>query len=136
MKRNDIEYPIMLDDRDKGYGVKLTDLCPTQRAERFGIKVIENCGENLMNKELRIRKLTPKECMRLMGFTDEDYQALVECGLSDSAIFHMCGDSIITTVLVSIFSPFINEENAHIKIVENYTEKDIVKIGKSTDTMV
>lgn len=44
MKRNDIEYPIMLDDRDKGYGTKLTNLCPTQRAERYGLKIIENSG--------------------------------------------------------------------------------------------
>lgn len=71
-----------------------------------------------------------------MGFTKEDYQAMRDIDMSDSAIFHCMGDSIITTVLVSIFSPFINEENDHIKIVENYIEKDIVKIGKSTDTMV
>lgn len=44
MKKEKNEYPMLLDDRDKGYGTKLTDLCPTQRAERFGIKVIENCG--------------------------------------------------------------------------------------------
>ena len=40
--KNEIEYPIMLDDRDKGFGTKLTNLCPTQRAQRYGLKIIEN----------------------------------------------------------------------------------------------
>ena len=59
---------------------------------------------------LRIRKLTPKECMRLMGFSDEDYQALVECGLSNTAIYHCAGDSIITTCLASILCPLISDD--------------------------
>ena len=76
---------------------------------------------------LRIRKLTPKECIRLMGFSDKDYQALRNAGLSDSAIYHVAGDSIVTTCLVSIFSPLLNEKNAHTKIVENYVEKEIIE---------
>ena len=75
---------------------------------------------------LRIRKLTPRECMRLMGFTDDDYQALKDIGLSDSAIYHCAGDSIITTCLVSLLSPFVNEEQKHIEIVNNYVEKEII----------
>ena len=72
-------------------------------------------------KKLRIRKLTPKECMRLMGFTDEDYQALVDSGLSNAAIYHVAGDSIITTCLVSILSPLVNGDTiSHKKIVDDY----------------
>ena len=76
---------------------------------------------------LRIRKLTPKECMRLMGFSDEDYQALVDCGLSNAAIYHMAGDSIITTCLVSIFSPLVNDEEAHIDVVSEYVSHNIIE---------
>lgn len=79
-----------------------------------------------MNKELRIRKLTPCECMKLMGFTESDYQAMKEIGMSDSAIYHCAGDSIITTCLVSLLSPFVNEEHEHIRIVEDYVERNIV----------
>lgn len=75
---------------------------------------------------LRIRKLTPKECMRLMGFTDSDYESLKDIGLSDSAIYHCAGDSIVTTCLVSLLSPFVNEEHKHIEIVNNYVEKEII----------
>lgn len=56
---------------------------------------------------LRIRKLTPKECMRLMGFDDEDYDAMREIGMSDSAIYHCAGDSIIVNVLQAIFKEML-----------------------------
>ena len=75
---------------------------------------------------MRIRKLTPKECLRLMGFTDDDYQALVDAGLSSSAIYHCAGDSIITTCLVALISPFVNERGDHIKIINDYVEKDVI----------
>ena len=76
---------------------------------------------------MRIRKLIPLETAKLMGFTKEDYQAMRDIGMSDSAIFHMCGDSIITTVLVSILNPFVNDEHKHIDIVNKYVEKEITE---------
>jgi DNA (cytosine-5)-methyltransferase 1 len=83
-------------------------------------------GQTIQQKNLRIRKLTPNECMHLMGFTSEDTNALKEIGLSDANIYHVAGDSIVTTVLVSLFSNLISENNSHIHIVENYVEKEIV----------
>ena len=65
--------------------------------------------------------------MRLMGFADEDYQALKDIGLSDSAIYHVAGDSIITTCLVGLLSPFVNEEHEHIKIINDYVAKNIIE---------
>ena len=35
-------------------------------------------GKNLMDKKLKIRKLTPKECFRLMGMKDEDIDLIME----------------------------------------------------------
>ena len=82
-------------------------------------------------KKLRIRKLTPKECMRLMGFRDEDYQALVECGLSNSAIYHCAGDSIVSTCLVSILYPLVSDDRqGHKKVVEDYIEHYIIEERK------
>lgn len=40
IKYNHTEIPCIYDDRDKGFGVKTSDVCPTQRAERCGIKVM------------------------------------------------------------------------------------------------
>lgn len=76
---------------------------------------------------LRIRKLTPKECVRLMGFTNEDYQAMRDIGMSDAAIYHMAGDSIVVPVLISIFSQLMFEDDRHKDIVKKYIEKEVVE---------
>lgn len=89
--------------------------------------IMKSSGGGHKMKQLRIRKLTPKECMRLMGFTDEDYQALKEIGLSDSAIYHCAGDSIITTCLVGIISPLVNNDDTHIDIINDYVERRIIQ---------
>lgn len=61
-------------------------------------------GKNLVN--YRIRKLTPKECWRLMGVKDEDFER-VAANQSNSSLYHLAGDSIITTVLMAIFSSMV-----------------------------
>lgn len=55
---------------------------------------------------LRIRKLTPRECFRLMGVRDEDYDKL-KGKFSDIALYHMAGDSIVVNVLMAIFSQML-----------------------------
>lgn len=51
---------------------------------------------------LRIRKLTPLECWRLMGFDDEDfYKAKEVC--SDNQLYKQAGNSIVVNVLEAIF---------------------------------
>ena len=63
-------------------------------------------GENngVVVNDLRIRKLTPKECGRLMGVKDEDIDKIQ---LSDSAKYHIFGDSICTNVLMAIFKEML-----------------------------
>lgn len=51
----------------------------------------------------RIRKLTPKECIRLMNFDDSDYDKIKAIGMSDSQIYKQCGNSIIVACLEGIF---------------------------------
>lgn len=51
----------------------------------------------------RIRKLTPKECWRLMGFTDEEFQKAVDAGVSNSQLYKQAGNSIVVDVLEYIF---------------------------------
>ena len=57
---------------------------------------------------MRIRKLTPKECFRLMGFDDTDCEVLSEHGISNSQIYKMAGNSIVVDVLEGIFSELSN----------------------------
>ena len=50
---------------------------------------------------LRIRKLTPKECWRLMGFDDEDFQKSSKVN-SNTQLYKQAGNSIVVNVLVAI----------------------------------
>ena len=95
-----IEFPKILDDRDKGWGIKISDVCPTQRANRSGIKCIE--------KDLRIRKLTPKECWRLMGFDDEDFEKASKVN-SNTQLYKQAGNSIVVNILEAIFDNLLQE---------------------------
>ena len=58
---------------------------------------------NMNNDELCIRKLTPKECFRLMGFDDADCDVLSNNGISNTQIYKMAGNSIVVDVLQYIF---------------------------------
>lgn len=55
---------------------------------------------------LRIRKLTPKECFRLQGVKDEDFERCAK-NQSDSSLYHLAGDSIVVNVLMAIFKEMI-----------------------------
>jgi DNA (cytosine-5)-methyltransferase 1 len=60
----------------------------------------------IINKNLRIRKLTPKECFRLMGVKDDDYERIAQ-NQSDSSLYHLAGDSIVVNVLMAIFKELL-----------------------------
>lgn len=61
--------------------------------------VIENSEENI-----RIRKLTPRECWRLMGFSDNDFNSAHTAGVSNSQLYKQAGNSIVTDVLLHIYN--------------------------------
>lgn len=59
--------------------------------------------------EYRIRKLTPRECFRLMGFTDSDFDKIH--GISNTQLYKMAGNSIVVNVLEAIFKQLFKETN-------------------------
>lgn len=62
------------------------------------------CAETgkVLENNLRIRKLTPRECFRLMGVKDEDFDK-IKNNQSDSSLYHLAGDSIVVDVMKHIF---------------------------------
>ena len=55
---------------------------------------------------MRIRKLTPKETWRLMGFDDEDFdKASKVC--SETNLYHQAGNSIVVNVIYSILKELL-----------------------------
>lgn len=55
-------------------------------------------------KNSQIRKLTPREYWRLMGFKDKEFDKARESGISDSQLYRQSGNSIVVNVLEAIFN--------------------------------
>ena len=79
-------------------------IAPTLTAASGNEKIFEP-----NNIKWRIRKLTPKECWRLMGFTDEDHDRASQY-VSASALYKQAGNSICTCCLVAIFNALFLED--------------------------
>lgn len=56
-----------------------------------------------MTQDMRIRKLTPKECWRLMGFADADIDNCISAGISNTQLYKQAGNSIVVNVLENLF---------------------------------
>ena len=63
--------------------------------------------EGVCYNDLRIRKLTPRECGRLMNVKDEDITKMLK-NQSDSSAYHCFGDSICTNCLMAIFGELLD----------------------------
>lgn len=60
-----------------------------------------------LTEDMRIRKLTPRECWRLMGFSDEDFDKAKAAGISDTQLYKQAGNSIVVDVLMAIFKELL-----------------------------
>ena len=69
----------------------------TTRPEGFKTAILP------VTDDIRIRKLTPKECFRLMGFSDENFDAAQKAGVSNSQLYKQAGNSIVVDVLYYIY---------------------------------
>lgn len=64
--------------------------------------------DNYLFDSYRIRKLTPLECFRLMGFSDEEFYRIK--GVSNTQLYKQAGNSIVVNVLEAIFNRLLTEE--------------------------
>lgn len=93
------------------------------RRGRVGKEVAQtldtSCEQAILTEDYRLRKITPLECWRLMGFTDEDYwktrRALEkefynENDRSNSQMYKQAGNSICVNVLEAIFKELFKEK--------------------------
>lgn len=54
------------------------------------------------SQKYRIRKLTPRECFRLQGFPDSEFDKLVAAGISNSRLYKMAGNAVTVNVIDAI----------------------------------
>ena len=95
----DIKKTQMLDLYNRN--VVADGLCQTvDTGYHNSIRLLDKC---------RIRKLTPRECGRLMNVKDEDINKLLK-NQSNSSAYHLFGDSICTNVLMAIFKEMIEQK--------------------------
>lgn len=60
----------------------------------------------------RIRKLTPRECFRLMDVSEPDIDKLLNAGISNSQLYKLAGNSIVCSVIYHVMRKmFIEKEN-------------------------
>jgi DNA (cytosine-5)-methyltransferase 1 len=92
---------IVINDNERQRRVYSVDgLSPTILARTDQCKIME--GDHMGT--IRIRKLTPTECYKLMGFSAEDCRKASEGGVSNSQLYKQAGNSIVVNVLEAIFT--------------------------------
>ena len=74
----------------------LTSACSHNGSGTFGV----------IEPQYRIRKLTPRECWRLMDFTDDDFEKAAQVN-SNTQLYKQAGNSIVKNVLVAIIGQMI-----------------------------
>lgn len=108
------ENRVNWDNSGKGYGsqqdraVYMDGLAPTlsrcnEHGDKAQVAIKTTDG-------FRIRKLTPKECWRLMGFDDSDFEKSEKVN-SSTQLYKQAGNSIVVNVLEMILSNLVGENN-------------------------
>lgn len=87
--------------------VNITYLGSKTKRGRVGNGVAHTltCGDGnaVITENVRIRKLTPRECLRLMGWKDEQIDKIVAAKISGTQQYRQAGNGIVVQVLESIF---------------------------------
>ena len=68
-----------------------------------GAQTLDEVSVKFEGKRLAIRKLTPWECLRLMGVNEERIQQARQSGISKTQVYKMAGNSIVVHQLHAIF---------------------------------
>ena len=112
----------------RGRIYKTTGISPALNTVNGGgqeSKIIEDKMDlqQLQGKKFRIRKLTPRECFRLMGVDDADIDKMQAAGISNSAQYKLAGNSIVVDVLYHLFrkmfvekEPDVTDEPTQLKL--------------------
>lgn len=96
-----------------GDGIDISYLKSTTRRGRVGHGICKTipaaCTQGVIQDYI-IRKLTPRECFRLMGFDDKDVDACIKANISNSQLYKIAGNSIVVPVLEAILTNLLKEE--------------------------
>ena len=99
-------------------GAEVNNMSPTLDTRSDCLGVVQK-----QENQLRIRKLTPKECWRLMGFNDEEFEKAVKVN-SNAQLYKQAGNSIVVNVLEGILKNLLRgtNENNNTALVQEQKE--------------
>ena len=101
------------DEAIDGDAINLSYPISKTRRGRVGHQVSQTiqCNNSMgVVDDLKIRKLTPKECWRLMGFSDKDFEKAQNLPTSNTQLYKQAGNSIVIDVLEKIFKNLFMED--------------------------
>lgn len=75
-------------------------MIPTLKASCSDIGVVAEDPKELIS----LRRLTPRERWKLMGWNDEDINKVLDGSISNTQLYKMAGNSIVISNLIAIFS--------------------------------
>ena len=94
-------YNICEERADEGLRSYTHNLCPTLRAST-------RCGDKVVKEVItRTRNLSPRECWRLMGFSNTDFDKVKILGHSNTQLYKQAGNSVSVNVLEAIFKQLL-----------------------------
>lgn len=67
-------------------------------------------GNAVITENVRIRKLTPRECLRLMGWKDDQIDRIQNAGISNTQQYRQAGNGIVVNVLEEIYKALFLQE--------------------------
>lgn len=101
IKLFDIPKEVINDNERQRRVYSSSGISPTILGRSDTVKILET-----KSRDYRLRKLTPKECWRLMGFSDDDFEK-AEAVNSNTQLYKQAGNSIVKPVLMAIFDKII-----------------------------
>ena len=104
-----VVVPVCLNSKVNGKQPSLSD----RVYDENGISTAVTCSfMPSIQQDYRIRKLTPRECFRLMGLRDKEIDTIQSAGISNSQQYKLAGNSIVVSCLYHLFRKlFVETEN-------------------------
>lgn len=101
-----------LEVNDSGTSNVITSVLKDNYVMEQDLRMEGGCLVDKEGKRYRIRKLTPRECFRLMDVKDEDIDKIQQAGIAKTNQYKLAGNSIVVSPMYHIFRKlFIDKEN-------------------------
>lgn len=115
--------------KDRNYnahGTKREDQFET-RKDGLSNALLTTAIKNCIREDFRIRKLTPRECYKLMGLTFEDCDKAKNIGVADTHLYKQAGNGIITNCCELLAEHLYKAQydNTYICSDENFTKPQV-----------